>query len=955
MSDAGGDTTPTPAPVLIVDDNAGKRLALKAVLAPLELHIVEADSGIAALRCVTSQDFAVILLDVRMPIMDGVETAALIRSRQQSEMTPIIFVTAHEDNEIAHTNGYAQGAVDFISAPVVPEVLRTKVLVFTNLFMKVKELARQTRDVQKSADRLRFLTDAAPIGIFQTDVHNRYLHTNPRWSEITGMAPDDAVGQPWDVIVAADQRAALDSELTGAARYQSETCIRLEISGPDAAPRMVLVTSKSITDEAGGSTGWVGTLSDITAEVGFESAMAEARDEATEASRLKSDFLANMSHEIRTPMNGVIGMTDLLLETELDDHQRDYAQTVRNSGEALLAIINDILDFSKVEAGKLDIEDVDFDVRQIVTDVVDLLAGPAQTKGLELVAIVEPFVPPVVGGDPGRVRQILTNLVGNAVKFTHTGEVVVRVSAADVVGVTALLRFEVSDTGDGIASDKLDLVFQPFVQADTSTTRKYGGTGLGLAISGDLVALMGGHSGVSSELGVGSTFWFTIHVRTGGAPPDLDVAPADDLAHTRILIVDDNAAQRDVLVGLVTGWGMTAATAGSGQAALETLRSAVTGGDPFSVVLIDRYMPGMDGLVLIDTIHIDPVLTANLVLLTDLVHGDPGSAVVPGISASLSKPVHRDDLRRCLRVALGLAVADIAPSRAPRPSSRRPAPPPVPSGTASTAGESDLGLLLLAEDNLINQKVAVAMLSNAGYRVDTVLNGLEAVNAVAARTYDAVLMDCQMPELNGYEATAAIRALESSGRRTPIIAMTAGARSEDRQRCLAEGMDSYLAKPVSKDALLALVARSVKSGVVMDVTPPRAGEDRSGEGAIDQTVFDELRLLGEAIEHDFIAKLVDEFVNDTERLLAELRQAMVVGDALTAARIAHSIKGSCVQLGGRRLALSCSHLEERATTGSLGDGQADLQEVESDYLELCRALTHQTTSLDHQHSGGPRG
>jgi two-component system, sensor histidine kinase and response regulator len=954
MSDKRGQSTDGAAPVLIVDDNAGKRLALKAALASLDLDIVEADSGIAALRCVASRDFAVILLDVRMPVMDGLETAALIRRRQQSEMTPIIFVTAHENDEIVHTNGYAQGAVDFISAPVSPAILRAKVSVFTSLFIRAEELARRAHEVQASADRLRLLTDAAPIGIFQTDAENRYLYTNPRWSEITGVPPAQAVGQPWDIIVAADQRAALVAELNGAARYQSEICIRLEMCLPHAQPRMVLLTSKSIADGAGRSTGWVGTLSDITAEVDFEAAMAHARDEATEASRLKSDFLANMSHEIRTPMNGVIGMTDLLLETELDDHQRDYAQTVRNSGDALLTIINDILDFSKVEAGKLDIEDIDFDVRRTVTNVVDLLAGPAQTKGLELVAIVEDAVPDMVTGDPGRVRQVLTNLIGNALKFTHIGEVVVRVSAAEDVDTSTLVRFEVSDTGDGIAADKLGLVFQPFVQADTSTSRRYGGTGLGLAISGDLVALMGGESGVTSELGAGSTFWFTIHVRTDAVPADPDPTPADDLAHTGILIVDNNAAQLGVLVELVTGWGMTAGAADSGQTALDMMRMAVSRGQPFPVVLIDRYMPGMDGLVLKDAILIDPALTPEMVLLNDLVHGDPGVIVVPGIIASLSKPVHPDELRHCLRVALGLAAADAgAPPRGRPTSDHFTRVAATPSASPATAGEGDLGRLLVAEDNLINQKVAVAMLSGAGYRVDTVLNGIEAVRAVAAQPYDAVLMDCQMPELNGYEATAAIRSLKSSGRFTPIIAMTAGARAEDRERCLAEGMDSYLAKPVSKDALLALVARSVKSGTTMDVPQLRDAE-RSSDGApIDRVVFDELRVLGDAVDHDFIADLVDEFMKNTEPLLIELRQAMAMGDALTVGRIAHSIKGSSVQLGGRRLAISCSRLEETTTTDSLGNRETDLQELEFDYLELCRALT-QLTSVDHQRSGGSR-
>ncbi|MDP1804529.1 MAG: response regulator, partial [Acidimicrobiales bacterium] len=548
-----------------------------------------------------------------------------------------------------------------------------------------------------------------------------------------------------------------------------------------------------------GIAGWVGTLADVTAEAGAEAAMAAARDEATEASRLKSDFLANMSHEIRTPMNAIIGMTDLLLETALDTGQRDYAQTVRNSSEALLAILNDILDFSRIEAGRLLIEDIEFSLHNTVGDVVDLLAGPAQAKGLELTAIVESSVPAVIVGDPGRVRQVLTNLIGNAIKVTQAGEVVVRVTATDFGGAEAVLRFEVTDTGDGIPADKLAMIFQPFVQADTSTSRKYGGTGLGLSISGQLVALMGGDCGVSSTLGAGSEFWFTVSVRTdAGRREDEAPAPDVDLLGVTALVVDDSAAQSRVLSGYLTGWGMDVSTAGSGAEGLAAMRAAAGEDRPFAVVLLDRFMPGMDGLELKDAILADPLLTSRLVLVTGLGRdGRHDSTERSGLSATLSKPVHPENLQECLRVALGLGPAWNAPLEAADRDRSATAPP-------------KRGRLLLAEDNVINQKVAVAMLTSAGYAVDVVGNGAAAVEAVAAQRYDAILMDCQMPMVNGYDATVAIRAQEGTGRRTPIIALTASARREDRDRCLAAGMDSYLAKPVSKDALVALVASWAK-------------------------------------------------------------------------------------------------------------------------------------------------
>jgi CheY-like chemotaxis protein/HPt (histidine-containing phosphotransfer) domain-containing protein len=572
----------------------------------------------------------------------------------------------------------------------------------------------------------------------------------------------------------------------------------------------------------GATEGWVGTLADVTAEAGAEAAMSAARDEATKASRLKSDFLANMSHEIRTPMNGVIGMTDLLLATDLGAVQRDYAQTVRNSGEALLTIINDILDYSKVEAGMLAIEDHEFEVGSVVDDVTDLLAGSVRAKGLELVVHVDSAVPARVSGDPGRLRQVLTNLIGNAIKFTQDGEIVLRVALTEVAGDEVVVRFDVSDTGDGISADQRGLIFAPFVQADSSPSRRYAGTGLGLAISSQLVVLMGGEIGVSSTLGIGSTFWFTIRFHTDG-----------------------------------------------------------------------RSRPKPDALAAV--------------------------AVAPQVVVKTSK-------------------------RTPR----------SPRVEHSDVGGTPTGRLLLAEDNLINQKVAVAMLSGAGYEVDTVLDGAAAVLAAAARPYDVILMDAQMPAMNGFEATAAIRAQEGADRHTPIIALTAGARREDRERCLAAGMDGYLAKPIGKDALLAQVARSMNKDNPSIGPTSRAGHTSAAEFALDQADLDELRLLAEATEHDFVTELIEQFVRETDLLLVDLREASSSGDAAAVGHLAHSIKGSGAQLGGRRLALSCGRLEETANAGGLSHSPDDLSEVERDYAQLLDALTEQRWSLDRQLPGGPR-
>ena len=499
------------ARILIVDDKPAKRLALKAVLAPLGYVVVEADSGAAGLRCLMAQEFAVILLDVRMPLMDGFETAALIRLREQSELTPIIFITAHASDEIA-TNRYAAGAVDYITSPVDPDELRAKVSVLASLFLQARANAEKARELQVTADQLRLLTEAAPIGIFQTDAHQRYSYTNPRWAEITGVSSARAVGAEWHVMIDAEQHAATVGEFRETYVVGEEFSSRLTILARGGAPRIAMLTARPMLNEDGRLTGWVGTLADITAEAEAEVAMAEARDHATEASRLKSDFLANMSHEIRTPMSGVIGWTELLLETDLDAHQRVFVETLSRSGEVLMTVINGILDFSKIENGQLQVEDIEFSLKSVVDDVVELLARSAEAKGLELTAVLEDSVPALVSGDPNRLRQVLTNLTGNAIKFTQTGQIAIRVTAHETAGSDTVVRFEVSDTGAGIADDQLAMIFDPFTQADTSITRNHGGTGLGLAISSRLTALMGGEVGVTSVLGSGSTFWFTIGV-----------------------------------------------------------------------------------------------------------------------------------------------------------------------------------------------------------------------------------------------------------------------------------------------------------------------------------------------------------------------------------------------------------------------------------------------------------
>ena len=796
----------------------------------------------------------------------------------------------------------------------------------------ITQLKQTEQALRQAEEKYRTIYENSLEGIFQTTRDGHFISANPALARLYGYdSPEQLVGALTDIEHQLYVDPARREEFARRMREDGSVAgFESEVYKRDRSKIWISESARTVKDAGGNFLYYEGIVEDVTARKQAERERETAREAALESARTKAQFLANMSHEIRTPMNAITGMTGLLLDTRLSPEQRDYVETIRSGTEALLEIINDILDFSKLEAGKVALESIDFDLRDTVESAVELLAERAHKKGVELVCWIDPGLSIRLRGDSFRVRQILTNLVANAIKFTDKGEVLVRVRPVEQTPERVVARCEITDTGIGIPPEIMPRIFQEFTQADGSTTRKYGGTGLGLTITKQFVEMMQGRIGVDSAAGRGSTFWFEIPFsrQPGPAPRERQ---SESLQGVRALIVEDNAHQRAVLKEQLRGWGLVVETADDASRALEMLQHAAHAGEPCALALIDLDLADTDGLTVAQTIKGDPALAATrVVMLGTLLHRlNTNVMQATGIAACLVKPVRHARLFECLVDVMSASGAVAA------------------TGAGSSSADTTLLALaqpqdvrvLLAEDNSVNQRVALKQLKKLGFTADAVVNGLEVLSALQRAPYDIILMDCQMPEMDGYEVTRRIRQAGSDSfihlRAAPyIIALTANALPGDRERCMEVGMNDYLTKPLHLHDLEGVMQRALLK-IRPIAPPPRAGPPPD---VLDRSVLDGLRDLREPGQPDPLAELIELFLKDARPRLDKMREAAEAGDWAKLAASAHTLKGSASNLGARRLSSLNATLEKQARANDSSQAPATLAEVQSEFDSVEQVL-----------------
>ena len=796
----------------------------------------------------------------------------------------------------------------------------TEIRQIVEMFNRTAVLVREREASRRALDDQKFALDQHAI-VSITDVDGNITYANDSFCQISLFPREMLLGQNHRVINSGNHPRAFFENLwetiTTGRVWRGEICNKKR-SGDFY---WVDATIVPMLDEDGKTKQYIAIRTDITARKEAEIAIIQAKDAAEQATRVKGDFLANMSHEIRTPMNGIIGMTELALDTDLTQEQREYLSMVKSSANSLLQIINDILDFSKIEAGRMDIEKIEFSIEQMLSNTMKPLALRAHEKNLELLLNVAADVPEKVIGDPGRLRQVIVNLLGNAIKFTAAGEIEVAVTRVDAAtpeatsdASPAQLRFSVRDTGIGIPEDKFTAIFDSFSQADSTTTRQYGGTGLGLTISAHLVTLMGGHIGLESELGKGCTFYFTLAMPVVATDPLATYHNTGRIAGMRVLIADDNETNRSLLLEVLKNWKMNATAVASGEAALLELDRAARAGETYELALLDVRMPGIDGFELADALkrHPEHECPTIMMLTSEGQRGDAARCRELGVASYLMKPVSQSELLDAIMTGLGAPMKQNAPLI-----------------TRHFLRETRRKLhLLLAEDNAINQVLAVRLLEKLGHHVTIANNGAEAVQRWQTGSFDAILMDIDMPVMNGHEATRQIREQEkASGQHILIVAMTAHAMAGAREDCLQHGMDDYVAKPIDSNALWLALDVLAQRGDSQDMRVPAAA-------ATDSIDFTKTReMIGN--DREFFEELVRLFLRDVPIHQQQIRDGMNNGDHALVRKSAHTLKGMVGTFYYEPAMQAANALEQQAAIAAL---PADLLEFEAVMQQLKTAL-----------------